>query len=176
MKTMFTLGFASQDFFGSQQARYPALGDTTVDGDKILADISAAQEKMNVINQWVKSHPDYQTLLGSQLSTWNNLQAQIDNNYDVVTTVQQRLSSANPEAWFMQKSEQTEVYYWIAAVNQLNDMVSQNYNLKPGARPAATAPVKAPVKAPVAPSSGPSALVIGAGAIAAVGLLAVLTR
>lgn len=181
MKTMFTMGFASKDFFGIGAHR-PSMGDSTTDGNKILADIAAGLDKMAAIDQWVRSRPDYQTVIGAYMPTWTNSAAQADNNYDAVTTVRQRLLSDNPEAWFVSRSELDAVNNWIAAINQQSQIIALYPVVKapapvsPGGLPTPGG-AKAPAKAPApAPSSGPSALVIGAGAIAAVGLLALVTR
>jgi hypothetical protein len=170
---MFSMGFASQDFFGIQGGGRPSMGDSTTDGDKILSDISAALNKSAAIDQWVKTRPDYQTVLGAYFQTWNNYQAQADNNWDVVTTVQQRLKSDNPEAWFVSRSELDAINNWISAINQQYQIILTYPAIKAPAPVVPGAAAKAPVPAP---SSGPSPLVIGAGAIAAVGLLALVTR
>lgn len=177
MKSLFNMGFASQGVFANQVAvRRPVLGQDTIDLDKLRSDLSLAEDKLAAINQWMANRPDYQSILGLDLDRWNRLTAQADSGANDATIVQQRISSDEPSVWKITPTERTNVYNWIVAMDQLYQLTMAHPQLKAGAgAPAAPGTPAAKIPGPQA-SSGPSPLVIGVGAAAAVGLLAVLIK
>lgn len=173
MNSMFNMGFAAQGVFANQVAlRRPYMGET-IDLDKLRSDLSLAEDKMAAIDQWMANRPDYQSILGIDLDRWNRLLAQADSGANDATIVSQRIASSDPSAWTMTSTERTNVYNWIIAIDQIYQLTMAHPQLKSGSPAAPGAAAKVP--GPQA-SSGPSPLVIGVGAAAAVGLLAVLIK
>lgn len=182
MKTLFQMGFHSQQFFPAHaQVRLAGLGQNTIDGNAYLAKINDASNKMVTVNNWVDAHPNYAALLGSDASRFTAMYNQAPSAYDTVTNVSQRISSSDPSTWNMTSVEQGQIDGWIAVMNELYNIVQAHSGVaptppgfpnvqltpvKPGAVPVPGAPV------PVA-SGGISPLAIGAGAAAilAIGLV-----
>ena len=175
MNSMFNMGFASQGVFANQVAlRRPTMGET-IDLDKLRKDLSLAEDKLAAINQWMANRPDYQAILGPDLNRWQRLSAQADSGANDATIVEQRINSEDPSTWTITSSERTNVYNWIIAMDQLYQLTAAHPELKASSGAGVPAGGAAKIPGPQA-SSGPSPLVIGVGAAAAVGLLAVLIK
>jgi len=171
--------FCGPGTYGPECA-YPNYGETliepvyplggrlgqSVDRSKTLSTIATAQDKMNAVATWVNNHPDYQTLLGPDLGRWNAFQDEANNNYDSVTTLQQRLQTNNSDAWFMTTDEQASLANWLEAINGQYALMTSH------PAPAAPAGAKAPAAAAAKPAAGggPSPVLIGVGALAAITL------
>lgn len=168
MKTLFTMGFG-QNYFSAVR---PVLGQQeSLDLNQMRAQMSMADQKMAALNQWIANRPDYQTILGADLARWNGLINAVNQAASNATTVEQRLNSSDASNWYISPSEKTDLYNWMNTIDVLYGITMAHPQLRPSA-PAAT-----PGAAQVTQTSGgPSPLVIGAGAAAAVGILALVLR
>jgi|SRR5579871_1277610 len=164
MKTIFTMGFGGNMFGEAYRPISPRLG-AGVDLDQLRLNLQTAQTKMSAITDWMKSRPDYQTALGTDLPRWNGLLASANNSMGDALAVAQRISSEDSSQWTMTPSEQTNVNNWISTIDLLYSIM-----LVHSKTPAA------PVAPAAAPSGAISPVAIGVGAAAAIGLVAVLLK
>lgn len=186
MRSMFQMGFAGRGSFPAHsQVRLATLGqNTTIDGNAYIAQINDAMNKMQSVQAWVDSHPNYMAQLGSDGSRFQAMYTQAPTAYDTVTNVYQRISTNDPAAWTISSVEKSQVDGWIAVMNELAKIVAAhpdsggitnagagfpNVQLTP-VKPGAPVPAGA-VPAPAAGGISPLAIgAIAAGALA-VGLV-----
>lgn len=170
MKTMFTMGF-DQSYFGSSSPQL-FLGQN-IDLDKLRGDMSRTEDKMAVINRWMENRPDYETILGADLSRWNSLMNTAASYATDATNVEQRIGSNDPSAWQISSTERDSVNNWMSAINQLYLLTMSHPQLRLGPGAPTVSPSGALTKVPgPQPSTGPSPVVIGVGAAAVIGILA----
>lgn len=191
MKSMFSMGFFSNDMFHSAG---PYLGQVTMDVNDYLSSIGDAQNKLNQVNSWVQSHPNYAQLLGGQASYFQDLYNRSQSDASVVTNVQMALSSADPttgHAGITQGDKDTTDAF-ISEVNQMLGIIQSapatptpgtpaapgvppsglpglinSFLPKPAAKPGTPVPV---------PASGISTPLLVGGGILGIGLIVLLVK
>src|SRR6266849_3047569 len=137
MKSMFSMGFFSNDMFHSTR---PFLGQVTMDINSYLPTIADAQNKLNQVNAWMQSHPNYAQLLGGQASYFQSLYGQAQSDASAATNVQSILSSSDPSTGSapIAQSDKDTTDAFISEVNQMLGIIQ-------------SAPAAAPAPVPGAP-------------------------
>lgn len=176
MKTMFAAGFAPQQSLfslvplqnpyslGQSSAAYSIMTLAKGDRDRLLNDVNRAAEEYKAIMAWKNANGSWQTLLGTDLAAFNDNLSRSDEFAGQALAVQTRLS-VPAESWAVNGDEYNAATYWVGIIDTAFKLMTAHV----GSVKAPGAPAIAP-----APSKGPSPLVIGVTAAAAVGLLAVL--
>src|SRR5260221_14607751 len=95
MKSMFTMGFFSNDVF---QPRAPYLGQVTLDLAAYLGSINDAFNKLTQVNAWMQANPNYVQLLGGQASNFQNLYNRAQGDASTATNIQGFLQGYDPSA------------------------------------------------------------------------------
>lgn len=178
MKTLFTMGFAPQpSVFGfvpqrnayvmgqaQTSAAYSIMNLAKIDRDRLLNDVNRAAEEYKAIMAWKNTNGSWQTLLGNDLAAFNDNLSRADEFSGQALTVQTRLSPS-AQSWAVNGDEYNGATYWVGIIDTAYKLMAAHV----GSVKASGGPAFVPV-----PASGPSPLVIGVTAVAAVGLLAVL--
>ena len=194
MKSLFSMGFFSNDVFRS--APGPYLGQANVDLQGYLASVNDAMNKYQQVVSWVNSHPNYQQLLGGQASYFQTLYQQSSgSDYNSATSVQQLLQSVASDPTqttaTVGSDDKNATDAFISEVQQMLGIIGSAAapgtpvpgspaaptlpgaisQLLPGQKPATPAIV--PIAPPASSISTP--LIVG-GAILGVGLIVLLAK
>lgn len=169
MKSMFTMGFASHDFFGARpflgQAE-PALSEN--ERNRLLADLSLAGDKFKAVNDWIQNHPNQAADLGPDFTNFQNYLNNASAFAETAASVAQRLTSQDASAWVVPATDWNATQNWMLFANQVYNIVVRH----PTKTPTAVAPGAAAAKPA---TGGLSPLAIGAVAAGALAVgLAVL--
>lgn len=185
MRTIFSMGFASKDLFGAMN---PFMGQdegpmSVADRNGLLQVLGAAADKYAAVSAWIDSHPNKAADLGADFQNFQNALSNAGVFSQPAAAVLQRIASNEPTNWVVPASDWNASSNWATTVDQLYDIVSRHSAITPAGSPAGTRPGGTGVplppgaigpRVPVAASSGPSPLAIGAAAIGAVGLIALI--
>ena len=125
MKSMFSMGFFSNDVFRAGGGR-PYLGQVTLDLNSYLASLNDAVNKMGQINSWVQAHPNYNQLLGTQASNFQNYWNLASNDSITAMNVQATLQGADPSQAQVpiSQSDKDTTDAFISEVGQLIGMIN----------------------------------------------------
>lgn len=185
MRTIFSMGFASKDLFGAMN---PFMGQaegplSVVDRNGLLQILGAAADKYAVVSAWIDSHPNKAADLGADFQNFQNFLANAGTFSQPAAAVMQRIASDDSANWVVSSTEWNASSNWATTVDQLYDIISRHSAITPAGTPSGVNPGGAGVPLPsgaigpktaAAASSGPSPLVIGGAALAAVGLIALI--
>ncbi len=178
MKTMFTAGFAPQQSLfsivpmqnpysmGQSSASYSIMNMTPIERARVLNDVNRAAEEYKAIMAWKNSNGSWQTILGNDLAAFNDNLSRAEEFGGLTLSLQGKLSGpSGPSGWTVNGEEYDAATYWVGFIDAATKLMTAHAgSVKAPGGPTVAAPAP----------SGPSPLVIGAGAIAAVGLLAIL--
>lgn len=95
MKSMFSMGFFSNDVFRPAGGG-AYLGQVTLDLSSYLASVTDAIGKFGQINSWIQANPNYNQLLGTQATNFQNYMNLANNDSITAGNVQATLQGADP--------------------------------------------------------------------------------
>lgn len=163
MRTMFSLGFGPQHGLFGFPARHFMGQNVDMSQDtrnKLLADINRAAEEYKAITAWKNSTPNWQVLLASDLLKVNQDLLNADSVAANALSAQRKLSAAGP-SWAITEQEWNDSNSWVLSIDDATNLVKTRGGIPtPGAQ--------------MPQASTVSPLMVGVGAAAAVGVLAVL--
>lgn len=165
MGTMFRLGFRADPFWMGQTM-------AKTDLDQLLAALDTADTQMMAVEDWKKNHPDPRTDLGADYDGYSSFSDDERKYGSAAQAVHEKLMSADPTAWAVDKDYQDAAGNWAYAVKQLYSIVADHPKSAPPAPvplPVPTPPSVAaamPAPAVTAPSRPPIGQIAAGGAVA----------
>lgn len=133
--------------------------------DKMIPRLNDAADKLQAWNNWIAAHPNTTADLGADAQTYSQIEQALKAGKlsESSATLTQALANPDPAVWAQVSAvDWNNTETWINAMNQIYVIIQRHQGPSP-------VPARALVAVPQ-PASGITPVVIGIGALAALGL------
>ncbi len=144
MKSMFSMGFFSNDVFSGRDA---FLGASAADGNAYLSALNAALAQYQQVITWASQYPSWQSILGSEASNFQDLYAMAQKELPKAQS-QQSLLSADPTTFDPSSADKATADAFISDANTMLEIITRH------PIPMGTVPISNPGTPPGGPLPG----------------------